>query len=454
MAKASMTVLTIREAEIFAHQYNQDGHEIQTVEIPIEAGNIAEAFTRLKKELSFHHARVFLPEDKTFLITTHVDFNTENIREIINKQLTETVTEPIDNLIYDYQTVGKNSQGLVIQAIVTVKSYLHELEDAAATAGFDIEKTEPMSFALARETSDSPSPHLIVYVDSQVHLAVAHGGRVFTSLATYSYKYLVQQCHDLISFTQNHYNVEIKNLITNRNRPEIQQVAEALQLTISTHNFEPAQSLAQSGKEEKREDAMPFDLKNATDEEKAKKIKSAKISKRTYYPPHKPKKSYSGGVVTSALAFLIGAGLMFSGGVFVYDTFFDKPEQIPSVLSAQPTEKATVTQPTSLPTATPTLTPTPIPNRTELHVKVLNGNGGVGIAAKAKQLLLSKGYTSIETGNAGRYDYPKTEIQLKPSKAYYYQTIAQDLSGTYEVTQGTPLDTNNSVDVVIIIGEK
>lgn len=449
MAKALTTVLTIREAEIIAIQFDREGQEVTSVEIPVESGDLADAFIRLKADLDFPRARIFLPEDKTFLLTFHVDFNTENVREIIEQQLPNLTPEPVDNLIYDYQTVGKDHHGLVIQVIASIKNYLNQLEDAAAQAGFDIERTEPMSFAMARDTAAAAKPHLIVYADVQTHLVVAHHGRVFASLATYSHKFLVQQSHDLINYAQTHYGLKVEELITNRRKPEIQHLAEVHQLKLQENDINPSLNFAMYGKSEDADDVMTFDLEQVKHKKPPKTV--SRVSQKKVYrqTPQPTRRTPRNSMVTSLLAFFIGAGMMFAGGVFVYDTFFDKPDQQPAVLSAKPTEK-----PTPTPTDTPTPTPTPEPKRTEITIKVLNGNGNVGVAAKAKSILTAKGYPSVETGNAGKYDYTNTEIRLKPTKAQYYALIANDIKDAYSVIAGVPLEASEPTDVVIIIGEK
>lgn len=114
--------------------------------------------------------------------------------------------------------------------------------------------------------------------------------------------------------------------------------------------------------------------------------------------------------------------------------------------------------PTATPTPEPTVAPpTPTPTvevvRADVKVKVLNGTGVAGQAGGIKTLLEGKGYTGITTGNADRYDYEVSEVQINKDKAFLKDTILADVKEILASPQVTDLDEGETVDVLIVIGK-
>ncbi len=114
------------------------------------------------------------------------------------------------------------------------------------------------------------------------------------------------------------------------------------------------------------------------------------------------------------------------------------------------------------PTATPTLEPTeppPTPTPTvqvkkeEVSIKVLNGTGVAGQASGVKTLLEGKGYTDVTTGNASKYDYEQSEVQVNPDKMYLKDIILGDVKDLLTSPKVTDLPAEETVDVIIIIGK-
>ena len=107
------------------------------------------------------------------------------------------------------------------------------------------------------------------------------------------------------------------------------------------------------------------------------------------------------------------------------------------------------------PTTMVSVSPTVAPKRSEIKIKVLNGSGVAGGAGKAKDLLLSLGYKNVDTANADRDDYEKTEISVKASTEAYGELLKADLGSKYSVEIGTSdVAETDSYDAIIIIGLK
>jgi hypothetical protein len=71
----------------------------------------------------------------------------------------------------------------------------------------------------------------------------------------------------------------------------------------------------------------------------------------------------------------------------------------------------------SVPLPTAVVSPTSyVIDKKTLKIRLLNGSGTTGLASRAAELLLKKGYQDIQTGNANRYDYQETVVQANDEK--------------------------------------
>lgn len=153
------------------------------------------------------------------------------------------------------------------------------------------------------------------------------------------------------------------------------------------------------------------------------------------------------------IALIVGAGLVLvSGGILVYQKTMSQKESKPaSEVTPTPVES----QATPRVEVTPSeISPTPSA-KAELKIEILNGGGVKGEAAKAAQLLDKLGYKNIKTGNADRFDYEKTEIQIKEGKKEFLQEITEALSEKYTVaSDSNTLAEKDAFEVIIILGKK
>lgn len=105
-------------------------------------------------------------------------------------------------------------------------------------------------------------------------------------------------------------------------------------------------------------------------------------------------------------------------------------------------------------------TPTPASDSAKLtidfskyKIKVLNGSGIRGAAAKGKEILESEKFIVGEIGNAENSDYGKTIIQAKKEvSSAFLDKLKSVLEESYRVGPNEELEDSEEVDVVIIIG--
>lgn len=140
------------------------------------------------------------------------------------------------------------------------------------------------------------------------------------------------------------------------------------------------------------------------------------------------------------LLIIFGAWLILLGAILAFRGFPEK--RIPSTQEAIPS-------PTIQPSSTPTL------KREDLKIKVLNGSGERRIAGTTAKFLEGKGYQEIKIGNADRFDYEETLIQIKEEKQSYLDLITEDLKDNYTVaTAAAWLEKEEEFDVIIIVGRE
>lgn len=162
------------------------------------------------------------------------------------------------------------------------------------------------------------------------------------------------------------------------------------------------------------------------------------------------------------------------GLTIVAGNYFLSGKKAKSKVAPTPTPTITVMIPTATPTASPSgkpkSTPTPSPKASPtskvstavspiegasktLTIQVLNGSGTKGEAGKVASLLKAAGYSISSTGNADTFDYQKTVIQIKKSKASFATQLKKDLSVSYIVDPTVQtLAESTEADAIVIVG--
>lgn len=92
--------------------------------------------------------------------------------------------------------------------------------------------------------------------------------------------------------------------------------------------------------------------------------------------------------------------------------------------------------------------------KTDITIRVENGAGVPGVAAKARDFLNGLGYKVSEIGNADESDRQTTLIKIKPSKADYKSMLIDDMKKTYQVSLEDTLSDSSQFDVLVIVGAK
>jgi hypothetical protein len=92
--------------------------------------------------------------------------------------------------------------------------------------------------------------------------------------------------------------------------------------------------------------------------------------------------------------------------------------------------------------------------KSDLSIRVENGAGIPGVAAKARDFLKGLGYNVLEIGNAEESDRQTTLVKIKAAKADYKDMILDDMKKTYQVTLEDTLPDSSAYDVLVLVGVK
>lgn len=150
--------------------------------------------------------------------------------------------------------------------------------------------------------------------------------------------------------------------------------------------------------------------------------------------------------LTILIALVIG---FIAGGLYVYTTGMQES-------NSEEVEPEESLEPIATPEPTPSPSPTPEPvDISELTVSVLNGSGVIGAAGNAENLLEDAGFTVGNTGNASRFNYTDTVIQVKESVPQsVVDQLEETLSEDYSVEIGDNLPETSQYDIVVTVGRE
>lgn len=217
-----------------------------------------------------------------------------------------------------------------------------------------------------------------------------------------------------------------------RIKPVIEEVVEETPIVSEPPKEEPQTKVVETPVEEvENKDPEP---------EKAPEESTEKETK------HKENKMNLKLVIVITLVSALVAAFV-SGGVYVYLSGLD---------SLDKPQNEIVLEPEETPESSPSPTPEPEAevDITEYTVQVLNGSGAIGAASGGEDVLSEAGFNVENTGNAGRYDYESTTVQVKSTvPAGVVDKLKTALEGSdYEVKIGTALADSAQYDIVVIVG--
>lgn len=167
-------------------------------------------------------------------------------------------------------------------------------------------------------------------------------------------------------------------------------------------------------------------------------------------------------VVTSAkkkwltVYFLVTAFISFLAGCISFEGIYlvtQNKNNIPQTFSPTPTATSPISK---TPSITPTMTVSKEPDLSAYTIRILNGSGIAGEAARLKATLTLEKFKVGTIGNADRSNYQNTQITANKSvNKEYINKLKEILDKTYRtnVESQVPETASQEADVVITIGK-
>ena len=405
--------------------------------------------------------RLLLSEELTYIINLIVPLDLKNPREEIRKKAEEIIPEDFSQTLWDFREmlVIKDDQQLpkqkVVQVIAIVHQYLDTIVKPFVLSGITVEAVEPVSSALARLTADYADPHFVIFRNQSTLLACFYQGLVisteiadrqidvaripildafvrsrFSFIGESIQKIIIIDSDAVIEtapFEKAGYNVQIADLnplIGMAMKEDIRGLDEHV-LNIDLHQYRARATTATEKQNRSSE------LVTAPPSITAEPIKTANLMLEAT----QSNKSLIIAIVTVLIIAIIGLAVY----IIRQNSVAEKAKQ------------QTQTKPVLKVVTIPTATPTPDPQR--YTIKVLNGSGTPGKAQKIRDMLTEKGFKVLETDNADKSTYEKTEIRSKgdvsPSFLNMLQPTFSSPSAVLSTIEVAPED---KTDVTVIVG--
>lgn len=251
--------------------------------------------------------------------------------------------------------------------------------------------------------------------------------------------------------------------------------SESVTKSDSVHELikkETSIAVAETTKEDISEDTMPKapEIPRATASMAPKSpTEHSPVSQAAYIPSSGQRKHKIVTAILSIILIILLALLTSQAVIYFTQTKADTttvPKQDP-VVTTKTTETPKTTETTSTTTTTTTTAPATTETTTapavatttditkeKATIKILNGSGVSGAAAKVSATLKAAGYIVSSTGNAKSFTYATTQILYKSDSA---KTVAEDVAKTLSTyTTEVKKDTIPSKDteIIVIIGKK
>jgi hypothetical protein len=431
--------------------------------------------------------RVLLSEDLAYVACLFVSLESEDERKAVEEKAQEIIPESLTETVWDFKDIftEKEQSKKIVQVVAAVKSFFEGFSLAASKAGLEPEAMEPVSCALASLTEEDKLPQMIIHKDKKILVLMAGRGLVLASETVENQLFNKEVANKLIEFCKTEFQVVPSKIICSGSIEEEQlKQVESLGYPVEKQNLEPMIGLAEKkdlkGKDEDVLNLTFQKIKVSREtEEKSEPVSPSKdnpeksIETSFFFNPQLQdsppvgktpsqilSSSRRGGKRWWLVLGIVVLGLSLAGAAFYFwPKEAGKSPETENLLSPTPeTDVASVSATPSSSTATPSekeeKEETPL-DLTKYKIKVLNGSGKVGEAARLSDFLKEKGYRVEELGNAENYDYEETVVQTKQGvEERYREKLDKDLENRYIIITGEQLEESSLADLVITVGQK
>ena len=402
-----------------------------------------------------------LNEQEVFLDRYILDSSLTNLKDGIGKYLEPRLPYPLNDATVRFRKISTDS----IQLISTKHQLIRDLVSIFENTEFELKKLEPLPLPYLSLLSEEQEPYIFVLAEDQTleFGLVINKVIVFTS-SSRLLKDIRSSQREIVTTTRNLIAVEYeKNKVANttlRNIFIVGQDAALLKDFFAEENLKPAViDLLENFTLENSSDIVDYTkaLLTATAENE---ILSFSVKDEIGVNEKNPGSSFPlkrfllvGFLVIIILVSIVGGLLSFGVIPFSSNTNEATGKSNEIKKATQSASKATTSSSDQKPVEEQT-PPIPTINKSELKIQILNGTTTKGLAGQTKDLLVSKGYSVTNIGNAESSNYDQTIVKFKVSKEATLDDLTSALSERYSVIRGDHLNEGDQFDIIIIIGGK
>lgn len=390
--------------------------------------------------------RIVLGEDLGYVVSFSLKNIEKYTRATIKQEAQGFIPESLDEVAWDFQSIaalcGDKRIGISkgVQVVAVSKFFLHDIAPVFVEAGFMVEALETESCALARLMQTHDEAILIVHVDHGRNLLVVLERGVV--MATESLPVTVSSDHieKVIASVSKQFALHVASIIISdeatKTLVDVQAALLGKGFQLQEMTLDPMIGIARKV-DIAGDDAQVLNVHILPQEKQ--KVWGLTLSSRERRL-----------LIVFFTALIVG-GVALAGVLFLRKV--SRANALPKPQVAQP---STQTPPAEMPEViVQQPAQSDAQNTASYTMRILNGSGHKGEAARVEILLASQEFAKVSIGNADNDRYIKTLVRAKGNiPQSLAQTISQTLSSQYVVEQGEILDDTAEDDIIVVVGSQ
>lgn len=389
-------------------------NNLKVSEVSWSKDNLSEVLTRLKNNFSSRY-RVLLSDEFINITSLLVSPKESKKRQLIQLKAQLIINQKLDQTVWDYKVVARLDNSRLVQVIYVDKDFFNQFRSAVYLAKIKINLLESFSTSICRFL---PKNKLIFLLFQNLVVISFNQTPIFSKVLD---KKLTQgDIEEIFTYTKDRFKSLPQQIIFSPTGDTAFTPYDFSGLTPEYLDINPISGLIHS------QNVSGPDNSTTRLEMKDRPL----IVTNQTFPIKK-------------LVLILIFSIFIVSSLIIGKHFLSKQKE-----SNQLT-------PTASTISTNTPTPIPIINFDSLKIKVLNGSGITGEAAKVTDLLSQNKFKIAKTGNASNFDYVKTQIETTNSiSPQIVDLVIKSLETEYSSTvSATKLDDSNEYDIIITTGK-
>lgn len=388
--------------------------------------------------------RVVVGEDLAYVARFSQKVGVKSDRLGVQRLAAGLIPENLNETAWDFKdidSVSGDASEKDVQVAVVSKFFSQTIAPVFAGAGFTVNALETESCALARSISDRIDPTLVLHTEygSNLSVAVDHGTVAATEL--YDEPLSPDHIETLAASIRKNSFLPISSVIISAKSaealPDMKAALEAKGFSVQVLPLDPVIGIARKSDISGDDEAI-LNVNIVPQETRA--LGFFQNKKHT--------------IIAALLLFLLTIFSVFALLYFDHSSSSTNVSQeipLPETDTNETNDAVTVAP--EEPADTSSNPPADAVSSEPYHLRILNGSGRKGEAARMKGALRNPEQFVIGIGNADADDYEKTVVRSKPSVPQdLILEISTSLSDSYALEENETLDEGEEDDIIIIVG--